>query len=82
MKRRSAKTTACFFAWLGLAWLGLAWLGLAWLGLAWLGLARFVMAWLGLAWLGFWFLFWSCASSYFLLKSDVFHLRIRVLHFF
>jgi hypothetical protein len=28
MKRRSAKTKACFFAWLGLAWLGLAWLGL------------------------------------------------------
>ena len=64
MKRRSAKTKACFFAWLGLAWLGLAWLGLAWLGLfwlglAWLGLACFGLAWLVLAWL---VLAWLCLA--------------------
>ena len=74
MKRRSAKTKACFFAWLGLAWLGLAWLGLAWSGLAWLGLA-----WLGLV---FSFCFGASLLHIFFLKSDVFHLRNRDLHFF
>ena len=64
-------------AWPGLAWLGLAWLVLAWLGSAWLGLF-----WLGLAWLGLGFLFWRLAASFFLLKSNVFHLRIRVFTFF
>ena len=68
--------------WVKLAWVGLAWLDLACFGLAWLGLAGPVMAWLGLAWLGLGFLFWRLAASFFLLKSNVFHLRIRVFAFF